>query len=72
MAGKSPMIKGPDIYIGGKQSKPKPRKRSWEADELGEINRYWKRPWLSQEGKRQSNVKRTSGKSNRRRQSQKV
>ena len=59
-------IRVPDIYIGGKRKKP-----SWEAQELGEINRYWQRPIGTREHQRQMSVKRTSAKSQYQRRSQK-
>jgi hypothetical protein len=68
-----PMIKGPDIYIGGKpRAKSAKKKPSWEAKELGEINKYWKREPISREGKRQAAVHRTSAKTQYRRSGSKT
>ena len=40
------------MYLGPqKVAKPK---RSWEAQELSDINRNWQRPWGSREAKRQT------------------
>jgi hypothetical protein len=45
------------MAVKTKRKKP----RSWEAQELSDINRYWKRPLMSQEFQRQLSVRRTSG-----------
>lgn len=40
--------------------KPTPnRKSSWEAKELGDIRRNWRPGWLSSEGKRRSDRRKT-------------